>query len=98
LVIAMGDMLELGEQAAVAHQDAIRDVMRARPAAFVAVGAEMISALAVVSRDADTAGVLTAPDSIAATKVVATLVRPGDVLLVKGSRGMAMERVIEGLG
>jgi len=98
LVIAMGDMLELGEQAAVAHQDAIRDVMRARPAAFVAVGAEMISALAVVSRDADTAGVLTAPDSIAAAKVVATLVQRGDVLLVKGSRGMAMERVIEGLG
>jgi UDP-N-acetylmuramoyl-tripeptide--D-alanyl-D-alanine ligase len=98
LVIAMGDMLELGEQSAAAHQDAIRDVMRSRPAAFVAVGAEMSSALAAVFRDADTAGVVTAPDSIGAAKIVATLVRPGDVLLVKGSRGIAMERVIEGLG
>ncbi len=32
LVIAMGDMLELGEQSAAAHQEAIRDVMRAHPA------------------------------------------------------------------
>ena len=28
LVIAMGDMLELGDQSAAAHQEAIRDVMR----------------------------------------------------------------------
>ncbi len=49
LVIAMGDMLELGDQSAAAHQEAIRDVMRARPAAFVAVGPEMNSALRDVS-------------------------------------------------
>ena len=44
LVIAMGDMLELGDQSAAAHQEAIRDVMRSHPAAFVAVGPEMNSA------------------------------------------------------
>ena len=97
LVIAMGDMLELGEQSAAAHQDAIRDVMLARPAAFVAVGPEMNSARAVVSRDANATDILTAPDSVAAAKTVSELVRPGDVLLVKGSRGVAMERVIERL-
>ena len=98
LVIAMGDMLELGDQSAAAHQEAIRDVMRARPAAFVAVGPEMNSAREVVSRDANTTDMLTAPDSIAAARIVAGLVRPGDVLLVKGSRGIAMERIIERLG
>src|SRR5271170_6346191 len=98
LVIAMGDMLELGEQSAAAHQDAIRDVMRSRPAAFVAVGAEMSAALAAVSDDARITDVLAAPDSIVAAKTIAGLVRPGDVLLVKGSRGIAMERVIERLG
>jgi UDP-N-acetylmuramoyl-tripeptide--D-alanyl-D-alanine ligase len=97
LVIAMGDMLELGEQSAAAHQDAIRDVMRSRPAAFVAVGPEMNSARAVVARDANTTDILTAPDSIAAAKIVSELIRPGDVLLVKGSRGIAMERIIERL-
>jgi UDP-N-acetylmuramoyl-tripeptide--D-alanyl-D-alanine ligase len=98
LVIAMGDMLELGDQSAAAHQEAIRDVMRARPAAFVAVGPEMNSANAIVSRDSNSTGILTSPDSIAAAKIVAGLIRPGDVLLVKGSRGIAMERIIERLG
>src|SRR6204780_1240574 len=46
LVIAMGDMLELGEQSAAAHREAIRDVTRSHPAAFVAVGSEMTAALA----------------------------------------------------
>jgi UDP-N-acetylmuramoyl-tripeptide--D-alanyl-D-alanine ligase len=96
LVIAMGDMLELGDQSAAAHQEAIRDVMRSRPAAFVAVGPEMNSARDVVSRDATTE-ILTSPDSVAAGGIVAGLVRPGDVLLVKGSRGIAMERIIERL-
>jgi UDP-N-acetylmuramoyl-tripeptide--D-alanyl-D-alanine ligase len=98
LVIAMGDMLELGDQSATAHQEAIRDVMRTRPAAFVAVGPEMNSARAAVSRAANTTEILTSPDSIAAAKIVAGLTRPGDVLLVKGSRGIAMERIIERLG
>jgi UDP-N-acetylmuramoyl-tripeptide--D-alanyl-D-alanine ligase len=98
LVIAMGDMLELGEQSAAAHQDAIRDVMLARPAAFVAVGPEMNSACAIVSPYADAGEIFSAPDSIAAAKLIAELVRPGDVLLVKGSRGIAMERLIERLG
>ncbi len=97
LVIAMGDMLELGDESAAAHQEAIRDVMRARPAAFVAVGPEMNSAREAVSRDANTNDMLTAPDSIAAAGIVAGLVRPGDLLLVKGSRGIAMERIIERL-
>jgi UDP-N-acetylmuramoyl-tripeptide--D-alanyl-D-alanine ligase len=98
MVIAMGDMLELGEASAAAHQEAIRDVMRSRPAAFVVVGPEMISARTVVRRDADATDIITASDSTAAAGIVAGLIRPGDVLLVKGSRGIAMERVIERLG
>ncbi len=97
LVIAMGDMLELGNQSAAAHQEAIRDVMRLRPAAFVAVGPEMNSACAALSGGSSTAGIFTAPDSTVAADTVAGLVQPGDVLLVKGSRGIAMERIIERL-
>src|SRR5271163_1138622 len=69
LVIAMGDMLELGDQSAAAHQEAIRDVIRARPAAFVAVGPEMNSARELVLPYADETQVFTAPDSIAAAGI-----------------------------
>ena len=98
LVIAMGDMLELGEQSAAAHQQAVGDILRVRPAAFVAVGPEMNSACAIAARDPAGAGISTAPDSLAAAGVVKGLLRRGDVLLVKGSRGIAMERIIEQLG
>jgi len=95
LVIAMGDMLELGKESAAAHQEAIRDVMRLQPAAVVIVGPEMEAARLGSFRQKN---IFSAPDSVAAAPIVKGLVQPGDVLLVKGSRGIAMERIIERLG
>ena len=97
LVIAMGDMLELGAMSAAAHQDAIRDIMREHPAGFVAVGPEMRTAFESVAGAKLPPNVLVAPDSAAAADLVARLVLTGDVLLIKGSRGIAMERIIAAL-
>jgi UDP-N-acetylmuramoyl-tripeptide--D-alanyl-D-alanine ligase len=97
LVIAMGDMLELGAMSAAAHQDAIRDIMQEHPAGFVAVGPEMRTALESVAGAKLPPNVLVAPDSAAAANLVAGMVRTGDVLLIKGSRGIAMERIIAAL-
>jgi UDP-N-acetylmuramoyl-tripeptide--D-alanyl-D-alanine ligase len=94
LIIAMGDMLELGKESAAAHQEAIHDVMRSQPAAIVVVGPNMEAAFLGSFRQKN---ILSAPDSVAAAPIVKGLVRPGDVLLVKGSRGIAMERIIERL-
>jgi UDP-N-acetylmuramoyl-tripeptide--D-alanyl-D-alanine ligase len=102
LVVAIGDMLELGDLAQSMHREAVRDIFRTRPDACVAVGPEMAAALDAVTHDGDLlprpAPLERAPDSLAASTIVRSFVRPGDVLLVKGSRGIAMERIIEALG
>ncbi|MDO8433499.1 MAG: UDP-N-acetylmuramoyl-tripeptide--D-alanyl-D-alanine ligase [Candidatus Binatus sp.] len=96
LVIAMGDMLELGAMSREAHEASVRDVIDLRPAAFVAVGPEMCAAKEVIAASSTTM-LVTAPDSAAAAKLIASIVRAGDVLLIKGSRGMAMERILDSL-
>lgn len=95
LVVAMGDMLEFGAMSSSVHQSVVRDVLDQRPAAFVAVGPEMRAALATLHVNSQTVQV--AEDSFAAGPLVARTLRKGDVLLVKGSRGTAMERVIDAL-
>jgi UDP-N-acetylmuramoyl-tripeptide--D-alanyl-D-alanine ligase len=96
LIIAMGDMLELGALSRDAHAGSVRDVIDQRPAAFVAVGPEMLAAISTLSA-VRTTKIVTAPDSVAAGSIIASIVRDGDVLLIKGSRGMAMERVLDSL-
>lgn len=95
LVVAFGDMLELGPLAKQAHADAIRDASAAHPAAIVAVGPEMTAAGLAAHAANSQLEIVTAPDSDAAVPIVRRIARAGDVLLVKGSRGIRMERVIE---
>ena len=99
LIIALGDMFELGELSARAHAETLADVMRARPSVLVAVGPEMARAVESAPRAQldDGAKTMLAADSREASRIVRESVCTGDVLLVKGSRGMAMERIIESL-
>jgi UDP-N-acetylmuramoyl-tripeptide--D-alanyl-D-alanine ligase len=99
LVIAMGDMLELGALSAEAHASLLREVGRVAPAMFVAVGSEIGAACRSASArgDAFAASAKLAADSEEAARLIRRAVRPGDVLLIKGSRGMAMERIIDAL-
>jgi UDP-N-acetylmuramoyl-tripeptide--D-alanyl-D-alanine ligase len=97
LIVALGDMLELGELSAEAHREALRDIDAARPAAVILTGPELAAALSKISAAERPPQLVTAADSVEAARMIADLVSPGDVLLVKGSRGIAMERVIEAL-
>jgi UDP-N-acetylmuramoyl-tripeptide--D-alanyl-D-alanine ligase len=99
LVIVLGDMLELGSLSRAAHVEAVRAVFAARPAEFVATGPEMTAALDAVRGDADASAVNSTPvaDSAQAGAIARAIVQRGDVVLVKGSLGMAMDRVIDAL-
>lgn len=96
-LLVMGDMLELGEQSAALH------AASGELAACSGVSALLVAGRfrAAVARGARAGGL--PPDRIfegdreeilAALK---TRLRPGDWVLVKGSRGMGMETIVQGL-
>ena len=109
-ILGAGDMLELGPYAARAHARVGVLAAGAGLDLFVAVGPLMEKAAAAAGTTS-TAG--TTPtgrrlrpaamevrhfqDSAAAAEWLAGAVRPGDLVLVKGSRGMRMERVVQAL-
>ncbi len=90
----LGDMLELGEEARRYHQLAGQEAARRGFSPVVGVG-ELSRELVVA---AATAGAETAwfPTAAAAASGVPA-VRPGDLVLVKGSRGVGLEVVVAAL-
>jgi UDP-N-acetylmuramoyl-tripeptide--D-alanyl-D-alanine ligase len=96
LVVVLGDMLELGSGADEAHREVGRLVAAAGADVLVGVGAH--ARLAVESARAS--GLADARHATTFEDTVAHLLKrlvPGDVVLVKGSRGMRLERVVDAL-
>ncbi|OGL01655.1 MAG: hypothetical protein A3E31_02735 [Candidatus Rokubacteria bacterium RIFCSPHIGHO2_12_FULL_73_22] len=96
LVVVLGDMLELGAISEEAHREAGRAVVAAGATEFLGVGRQMLAAVeaARAAGLADAQHVLTFEDTVAH---LLKRLAPGDTVLVKGSRGMRMERVVDAL-
>jgi len=97
LIIALGDMLELGSLAKPAHAVAVQDVLASNPAVFLAIGEETCAAAAAARPRSHDCDVRLCGDSEEAARLIVGLVRKGDVVLVKGSRGIGTERIVEAL-
>jgi UDP-N-acetylmuramoyl-tripeptide--D-alanyl-D-alanine ligase len=97
-VVFFGDMRELGAASRAAHEDLGRVIAAAGVAQLVCVGTESAAtARAAIAAGMKPEAVATFPDSQAAAKAANGLVRGGDVVLVKGSRLIRMERVVEAI-
>jgi UDP-N-acetylmuramoyl-tripeptide--D-alanyl-D-alanine ligase len=95
-IVVLGDMLELGAISEEAHREAGRAVAASGAAEFVGVGRWALAAVEA----ARAAGLSESHHAATFEDTVALLLKrlaPGDALLVKGSRGMRMERVVDAL-
>ncbi len=94
LLLALGEMKELGPHAADAHAALGREAASLGVARFVGVGHEMVAAIEQAARaGVSVAWLADAADAAAELHVPG----PRDVVLVKGSRSMRMERVVAAL-
>ena len=93
-VAVLGDMAELGPDAAAYHRDVGRAAERAGVSVLVAVGELSRGYLAAASGIAETCW---APDAESGLAALRDLLEPGDCVLVKGSRSVGLEAVAEAL-
>lgn len=96
-IAVLGDMLELGDASAALHAELGEHVVAAGVSLLLAMGDGMRHTV----RAASAAGLRSAAQHFEAFEDLETALRdalqPGDAVLVKGSRGSRMERVVEAL-
>lgn len=97
-VAVLGDMLELGPGAVDGHRQAGAAAKKYEVSLLVTVG-EQSRETAAGARQAGLSGgaVVTCRDNAEALAALQERLQPGDVVLVKGSRGMRMEEIVRGL-
>ncbi|MBU0624972.1 UDP-N-acetylmuramoyl-tripeptide--D-alanyl-D-alanine ligase [Patescibacteria group bacterium] len=94
----LGDMLELGQISDQAHADVGRRAAELGIDYLVLVGERMLEARkAAVAAGMSEDRVLSFSKNLEAGKFVQSKMKPGDAILIKGSRGMQMEFVVKEL-
>lgn len=92
-IAILGDMLDLGSYAVDAHEK-IADLIKKLPInVFVAVGPMMSRIAEELSKYME---IYTFEDSDKAVGIIQKICSEGDTVLIKGSRGMRMEKILEG--
>jgi UDP-N-acetylmuramoyl-tripeptide--D-alanyl-D-alanine ligase len=93
-IAVLGHMTELGAQADELHEAAGAQAARAGVAALIVVGDEAAPMLAGAKSVSSWSGELVGvPDAATAVAAVRSRTRPGDVVLVKASHSIGLERV-----
>jgi UDP-N-acetylmuramoyl-tripeptide--D-alanyl-D-alanine ligase len=98
-IAVLGEMLELGDRSAALHEEVGRAAVTARVDVLFAVGGPPAVALAdaAVAAGMPDANVRHFATSEEAADAAVAIVRRGDVVLVKGSRGVKTDRVVDRL-
>ena len=93
MICALGDMLELGEKSLEIHQEVLNFVNEKNFDQIILVGNQMDQA----NQNIKLKNSKNYPDSSSASCDFANILKDGDIVYIKGSRGMKMEKIIEKL-
>ncbi len=93
-VAILGEMRELGEDSADYHAGLAEPIVAARVERALLVGESMAPLAAALEGRVDFVHV---PDAKAAREALAAIIAPGDVVLIKGSNGVGLSRVVAAL-
>ena len=93
-IAVLGDMLELGHVAVSAHRKVGHQAAEAGVACVITLG-EMGHEIAAGAKEAGMKQVFACDTHREVAEQLKKLLEPGDTILFKGSRGMAMEKIIE---
>jgi UDP-N-acetylmuramoyl-tripeptide--D-alanyl-D-alanine ligase len=92
-VLVFGDMLELGTEEAAFHREVGLLAAEAGVDLIVGVGPRARAAVEEAARRG-VPGTAHEPDAATAARAMASRLRPGDFVVVKGSRGVRLEKVV----
>jgi UDP-N-acetylmuramoyl-tripeptide--D-alanyl-D-alanine ligase len=97
-IAVLGDMLELGPDAVEAHRRIGRAVVSSGIGFLIALGgraAEIAEGARASGMSRDHVAICREPSE--AAQILSRTAESGDVILIKGSRGMRMERILDHL-
>jgi UDP-N-acetylmuramoyl-tripeptide--D-alanyl-D-alanine ligase len=93
MICALGDMLELGEKSLEIHREVLDFVKEKNFDQIILVGKQMNA----VNQDVKLKNSKNYLDSTLASLEFSEILNDGDIIYLKGSRGMKMEKIIEKL-
>jgi UDP-N-acetylmuramoyl-tripeptide--D-alanyl-D-alanine ligase len=95
-IAVLGDMLELGEEAGKAHRAVGKKILESRIDIFFGVGEGMKAAVMELKKNGfPEKNIFQFDDPITAGIKLQEIMQEGDLVLIKGSQGLRMEKVVE---
>ncbi len=95
-IVALGDMKELGVNSNQAHIEIGKDIANVAEV-FIAIGEEMVFAKQIIDDEYSDIETFWFKDSQEAKTPIKKIIKKGDLILIKGSRAMEMEKITEEL-
>jgi len=95
-IVALGDMKELGVNSNQAHIEIGKDIANVAQV-FIAIGEEMAFAKQIIDDEYPNTETFWFKDSQEAKVLIKKMIKKGDLVLIKGSRVMEMEKITEEL-